>query len=161
MISVKLATLGLLKIKVFGHNGFNIILSMTSPTKFYHLNQIRMQMWSCDQSLVTLTFLLEKLLQQQFYKDLSRKNNSLRSVLGSSSIIWNWHQVQPYANVAKGLKIKVREFLGLIPTLGELTGKKLVSGLLVSPHPEQGQNVPGSNIWHSSKYASIQNILGF
>ena len=42
MISVKLATLGLLKIKVFGHNGFNIPLSMTSPTKFYHLNQIRM-----------------------------------------------------------------------------------------------------------------------
>ena len=30
-------------------------------------------MWSCDQSLVTLAFLWEKLLQ--FYKDLTRKNN--------------------------------------------------------------------------------------
>ena len=44
-------------------------------------------MWSCDQSLVTQAFLLEKLPQSQFYKDLTKK----RGGLGSSSIIPDWH----------------------------------------------------------------------
>ena len=53
------ATLGLLKIKIF----FKIMImtsqfmSMTSPTRFYHVAQIILPMWSCDQSLVTLAFL--------------------------------------------------------------------------------------------------------
>ena len=33
-----------------------------------------------------------------------------------------------YTNVAKGLKLKVRKFLGLIPTFVEVTGEKLVRG---------------------------------
>ena len=33
-----------------------------------------------------------------------------------------------YTNVAKGLKLKVKKFLGLIPTLIEVKGKKLVVG---------------------------------
>ena len=36
-------------------------MSMTSPTNFYHVIQIILWMSSCDQSLVTLTFLWEKL----------------------------------------------------------------------------------------------------
>ena len=53
----------------------------------------------CDQSLVTVAFLLEKLSQPQFYKDLTRKtaffegfkfNNLAGSrALGSNSIIWD------------------------------------------------------------------------
>ena len=31
-----------------------------------------------------------------------------------------------YTSVAKGLKLKVRKFLGLIPTFVEVTGEKLV-----------------------------------
>ena len=46
---------------------------MTSPTKFYQVIQIILYMCSCDQSLVTLAFLWEKLSQPQFYKDLTRK----------------------------------------------------------------------------------------
>ena len=33
-----------------------------------------------------------------------------------------------YTSVAKGLKLKVRKFLGLIPTFVEVTGEKLVGG---------------------------------
>ena len=40
---------------------------MTSPTKFYHVIQIILYMCSCDQSLVTVAFLWEKLSQPQFY----------------------------------------------------------------------------------------------
>ena len=33
-----------------------------------------------------------------------------------------------YTRVAKGIKLKVKEFWGLIPTFVEITGKKLVGG---------------------------------
>ena len=41
MISPKLATLGLLKIKVFLNKGYDVIIPVqTSPTKLYHVTQI-------------------------------------------------------------------------------------------------------------------------
>ena len=41
IISAKIATLGLLKLKVFWNKGYDVmILSMTSPTKFSHVTQI-------------------------------------------------------------------------------------------------------------------------
>ena len=47
-----------------------------------------------------------------------------------------------YINVVRGLKIKVRKFLGPIPTFVEVTGEKLVGlvegAVLLGPlHPEQ------------------------
>ena len=38
-----------------------------------------------------------------------------------------------YTSVAKGLKLKVKMFWGLIPTSVEVTGEKLVGGLLAPP----------------------------
>ena len=35
-----------------------------------------------------------------------------------------------YTIVAKGLKLKLRKFLGLIPTFAEVTEEKLLGGLL-------------------------------
>ena len=62
MMSAKMATPALLKIKVFEINVIkSYTLSRTSPTKFCHITQIIMWMWSCDQNLVTLAFLQEKL----------------------------------------------------------------------------------------------------
>ena len=52
MVSVKLATLGLFKIKIFKKKGYDV-----SATKFCHITQIILKIWSCDQSLVTLAFL--------------------------------------------------------------------------------------------------------
>ena len=48
MVSVKMGTPGLHKVRVF-------------TTKFYHVIQIILQIWSRDQSLVTVAFLWEKL----------------------------------------------------------------------------------------------------
>ena len=62
MMSAKMATPALLKVKVFEINVIkSYILSRTSPAKFCHITQIIMWMWSCDQNLVTLAFLQEKL----------------------------------------------------------------------------------------------------
>ena len=41
-----------------------------------------------------------------------------------------------YTSVAKGLKLKVRKFLGLIPTFAEVIGEKLVGELFWPPYPE-------------------------
>ena len=38
-----------------------------------------------------------------------------------------------YTSVAKGLKLKVRNFLGLIPTFPEVTKEKLVGGAFLPP----------------------------
>ena len=54
MMSAKLATLGLLKIKVFNKGYDLIFFPRMSLTKFYNVTKIILQMWSCDQSLVTV-----------------------------------------------------------------------------------------------------------
>ena len=88
-------------------------------------------MRSCDQSLVTVAFLWEKLSQPQFYKDLTRKTAFFEG--------WSWFKFNNsrqaigtnfkfYTSVAKGLKLKVSRFLGLFPTFVEVTGEKLVRG---------------------------------
>ena len=87
MMSAKMASPGLLKITVFWNKDYDVIISVDDVTnKFYHAIQIILQMYSCDQSLVTEAFLWEKLSQPQFYNDLTRKT---RGDLGSSSIIWD------------------------------------------------------------------------
>ena len=41
MMSAKLSTVGLLKIKVFWNKNYDVMFSsMTSPSKFYHVTQI-------------------------------------------------------------------------------------------------------------------------
>ena len=55
MMSAKMATLGLLKIKVFWKKGYDVMISTHDVTKkFYHVTQIILYMWLCDQSLVIL-----------------------------------------------------------------------------------------------------------
>ena len=40
-----------------------------------------------------------------------------------------------YTSLSKGLKLKVRNFGGLVPTFIEVTGEKLVAGGLFYPPP--------------------------
>ena len=41
MLSAKMTTLGIFKIKVFSKKGYAVLIFvMTSPTKFYHVTQI-------------------------------------------------------------------------------------------------------------------------
>ena len=67
-------------------------------------------MSSCDQSLVTVAFLWEKLSQPQFYKDLTKKIAFFEG--------WSWFKFNNFglalgtnlkfgASVAKGFKLKV------------------------------------------------------
>ena len=58
----KLATLDLLKMKLFLNKVYDVlILSMTSTTDLYNGTQIVLQMWSSEQSLVILVYLWKKL----------------------------------------------------------------------------------------------------
>ena len=68
-------------------------LFMASPTKFYHVTQIILQIWLCDQSLVTLAFLGEVIItpisegfdqKNHFFFEESSwfKFNNLELVLG-------------------------------------------------------------------------------
>ena len=54
---------------------------MTPPINLHHVTQVLLQMGSCDQNLITLTFLGEKLSKPQFYKDLIRKKTFWEVVL--------------------------------------------------------------------------------
>ena len=60
MIPAKLATLGLLKLKVFSNKIYDVIISVNEVTNNILLqdsNYVVDVMWSCDQRLVTLAFL--------------------------------------------------------------------------------------------------------
>ena len=62
----------------------------------------------------------------------------LRGGLGSGSIIWDLalgENLKFYTSVVKGLKLKVRKFLELIPTFVKVTGENLVGGLFTTPPP--------------------------
>ena len=54
---------------------------MTPPINLHHVTQVLLQMGSCDQNLITLIFLGEKLSKPQFYKDLIRKKTFWEVVL--------------------------------------------------------------------------------
>ena len=107
---------------------------MPSPTKFYHVIQIvDVFMWP---KFGNCTISMEKLLQPQFYKDLTRKTVFFEG--------WSWFKfnnlglalsisLKFYSSVAKELKLKVRKFWELIPTFIEVTGEKLVGGEAFCP----------------------------
>ena len=116
-------------------------------------------MCSCDQSLVTVAFIWEKLSQPQFYEDLTTKTaffegwswfkfNHLGLALGTS--------LKFYSSVKKGSKLKIRKFLGLIPTFVEVTWKtgRRGGGLFEPPPPPVLNRVKS---WHTYS-ASIWNF---
>ena len=58
MMPAKLATLELLKIKIFENKDYDVITSLIDFTKeLCYVTQIILYMWSCDQGLATLAFL--------------------------------------------------------------------------------------------------------
>ena len=104
---------------------------MASPTKFYHVTQIILWIWSCDQSLTTPHFYERSYHNLNFKKILTTKNtffeecswfrfNNLGLALAMALII--------YTSVAKGLKLKVKRFWGLIPKFVKFAREKLVGG---------------------------------
>ena len=105
---------------------------MTSPTNFYHVIQIVLWMWSCDQSLVNVAFLWETFNNLNFIRIWSEKRFILRE--GSWFVLNNLGlalgtNLTLYTSVEKALKLKVRKFLELNPTFVEVTGEELVGGM--------------------------------
>ena len=93
-------------------------MSMTSMTKFYHVTEIILQIWSCNQSLVNLAFLWPK---NAFFEGWSWfKFNNLALKLDTD--------LRFYTSVAKGLKLNFRKFWGIILTFVEVTSEKMVGG---------------------------------
>ena len=60
-----------------------------------------------------------------------------------------------YTSVAKGLKLKVRRFWGLIPMFVEVTEEKLVGGFFAPPTPPILNRVSGWYILKSFSQAKI------
>ena len=137
MMSAQMVTPGHLKRKKFWNKGYDVKISVHDvTTTFYSVIQTKLQMWSCDQNLVTLVFLWETLSLPQFYKDLTRKTAFFE--------VWYWFKFNNfglalgiafkfYTSVERGLKLKVRKFCGLIPKFVEITGEKLVERPFCSP----------------------------
>ena len=75
MMPAKLATLSPYKITVFWNKGYDIIISVHYATNKYLSHESN--------------FIVDLVLWALFYKDLTRKNNFLRSAFGSSSLIWD------------------------------------------------------------------------
>ena len=71
-------------------------------------------MWSCDQSLITLTFLWISYHNLNFIRIWLENQFFLRSTFGSSSIIWDWHWLWSWNlhQCGKSIKIKAEKFLG-------------------------------------------------
>ena len=80
-------------------------------------------MCPCDQSLVTLAFLEEKLSQPTFCKNLTRKIAFLGVVLVQVQKFGTGTRYKFYTTVAKVLKVKARKFWGLSPAFVEVTGE--------------------------------------
>ena len=80
----------------------------------------------CDQSLVTLAFLWEKLSSPQFYKDLTRKTVFFNGCSWFNLELALGTNFKFYTSGEKRLKLKVRKFWGLILTFAEVTVGKLV-----------------------------------
>ena len=97
MISGKMAALGLLKIKVFWNKGYQHkgtlfwkkVLSMTLPTKIYHLIQIIWYMWLCDHSIRNSSIFMTEVIITAILWRLHQQNHFLRSGLGSISGMWD------------------------------------------------------------------------
>ena len=95
-------------------------------------------MWSRDQSLVILTFLWEKSLLPQFYKDLTKKTAFFEG--------WCWFKFNNLGqalvtnlkfctSVAKGLKLKARNFWGTNSYLCRSYRGKTGRGIFLPPPP--------------------------
>ena len=121
------ATLGLFKKNVFWKKSYDVILSVpgvTSKILSLESNYIEdVVMWpkfgnSCISIReVIITTILQGFYQKNFFFFEWFKFNNLRLVRGL------------YISASKGLRLKVRKFLRLIPTFLEVKGEKQVGGL--------------------------------
>ena len=112
----KMATLGLLKIKVIWNKGYDVINSdhddtnkILSRDSNYIVDAVMWPKFGTS-SVSAREFIITS--QPQFYKDLTRKTISLRGVIGLGSVLALGMALKFYTIVAKGLKLTVKKILG-------------------------------------------------
>ena len=129
MIPPKMATPGLVKVKVFLNKGYNVIIfvydtinKILSRDSIYVVNVV---MWpKFGNSSVSMREVVITLY------GFDQKNHFF--------VGWPWFRFNSlglalvlllkfYTSVTKGLKVKVRKFLNLLPMFVEVTWKKLVA----------------------------------
>ena len=144
MMSAKMATPALLKIKVFWNKGYysiysvyDLINKILSDDSNYIMDVV---MWPKfgNSSICIREIIITSILQgfdhrSCFFEGWSWfKFNNLELALGTN--------LKFYTSLSKRLKLKVRKFWGLIPMFVEGTGEKLLrrgGGLFaLPPHPE-------------------------
>ena len=146
MMSAKTPNPGLLKTTVFWNKRYDV----TVP-----VNDFTSKVLSRDSNYIVDVFMWLmfgnssiSMKQPQFYKDLTRKNaffegwscfkfNNLGVALGKN--------LKFHTSVAKGLKLKVRKFWGLIPTLVEVIEEKLIEGAFFPSPPPSTPPLPIRN----------------
>ena len=139
MISAKMATLGLLKIRIFWNKGYDIIISWRHPQifitwfKFYyrcgHVTKVWQLYHFYEKSYHNLDFIRIWLEKPFFFEGWSWfKFNNFGLALDTN--------LEFYTSVAKVLKLKVKNIWRPNPTFVEVTGEKLVGERGLSPHPE-------------------------
>ena len=140
MISAKLATLGLLKMKVFwsiGYDTISFVHDLTNKILSCDSNYIvDVVMWQGDQSLITSIFMSEVIItwilwgfgqKKQFFEGCSwfKFNN-----LGLALLM----TLKFYTSVAKRLKLKVRKFLGASSYICRSYRRKTCRGVFWPPY---------------------------
>ena len=132
MMSAKKATPGLLKIKVFWNEGYDVIISLRDVTN---------KILSCD-----LNYIVDVVMWSKFgNSSISMREVIITSILSGFDqkkyFFWEvvlvqvqWfgtdarYGLELYTSVVKGSKLKVRKFWGLLPTFVEFAREKLVGG---------------------------------
>ena len=122
-MSTKLATLGLLKIKVFWNKGYDVIISFSDVRNNILLRELKLYC-RCghvtkigNSSISMIDVIITSILQEfdqknNFFEGCSwLKFNNLKLALGKA--------LEFYTSVANGLKLKVRKFWDLIVTCVE------------------------------------------
>ena len=136
IISAKMATPGPLKIMVFWNKDYGVIISVSDVTNKilstdpnYIVDLFVWPKFGNCREVITTSILQEFDQKTAFFEGWPWfRFNNLGLVLGTN--------LKFYTSVAKGLKLKVRKFWGLIPTFVEVTGEKLVGGGLPPSLPK-------------------------
>ena len=127
MMSAKMATPALLKIKVFWNKGYYVIYSVCDVTNKilshdsnYIIDVVLWLKFGICIREVVITSILKVFDQKNPLFWGVFKFNSLGLAVGTN--------LKFYSSLWKELKLKVRKFGGLIPTFVEVVGEKLVGG---------------------------------
>ena len=126
MMSAKMATPELLKVKLFWNKGYYVI---------YYVYDVTNKILSYESNYIVDVVTWPK----SGYSSICIKEVIINSILWETTFFerWSWFKfnnlglalganLKFYTSLSKGLNLKVRKFWGLIPTFVEVTGEKLV-----------------------------------